>query len=115
MVEYQWGIFWANLNPVKGSEQAGKRPVLIISAEEVNQVLPVVTVIALTSVKEDRKIYPTEVFLSASDTGLPKDSIAMAHQIRSVAKERLQQKSGHITSIEVREKIKIIIRLYLDI
>jgi mRNA interferase MazF len=40
MVDYQWNIFWAALDPSKGSEQAGKRPVLVVSIEEVNQVLP---------------------------------------------------------------------------
>jgi mRNA interferase MazF len=58
-----------------GSEQAGKRPILIISAEDVNQVLPVVTVLPVTSAKPGREIYPTEVFLSKETSGLPKDSL----------------------------------------
>ncbi|MHB1393062.1 MAG: type II toxin-antitoxin system PemK/MazF family toxin, partial [Clostridia bacterium] len=51
MVAYQWGVFWADLDPAKGSEQAGKRPVLVVSVEEVNQVLPIVTILSVTSVK----------------------------------------------------------------
>jgi len=77
MVVYQWNIFWANLDPGKGSEQAGKRPVLVISTEEANEVLPVVTIMAITLLKEGRKIYPTEVLIRAEDTGLSKDSIAL--------------------------------------
>ena len=114
MVEYQWGIFWANLEPTKGSEQAGTRPVLVISAEEANQALPVVTVLALTSVKPGRKIYPIESLLSEIVTGLPKDSIAMAQQIRAISKERLGEKSGSISSEEIKEEVREAIRIYLE-
>ena len=115
MINYQWGIFWADLDPSKGSEQAGRRPVLVISAEEVNQALPIVTVLSVTSVKPGRKIYPTETFLEASVTGLPKDSIAMSHQIRAISKERLGEKCGSIEDDAMREKVKATIKMYLDI
>lgn len=115
MVEYQWGIFWTNLEPTKGSEQAGTRPVLVISAEEVNQALPIVTILSLTSVKPGRKVYPIESFLSAKVTGLPKDSIAMAHQIRAITKERLGEKCGNIGSEEIKEQVRIAIKTYLDL
>ena len=115
MIEYQWGIFRADLEPTKGSEQAGTRPVLVISAEEANQALPVVTVLALTSVKPGRKIYSTEALLGATLTGLPKDSIAMAHQIRAISKERLGQKIGSVISEEIKEQVRKAIRIYLDI
>jgi mRNA interferase MazF len=114
MVNYQWGIFWADLDPSKGSEQAGRRPVLVISAEEVNQALPIVTVLSVTSVKPGRKIYPTETFLEVSVTGLPKDSIAMSHQIRAISKERLGEKCGTIENEAIREKVKAATKTYLD-
>lgn len=115
MVDYQWGIFWADLEPTKGSEQAGTRPVLVISAEEVNQALPIVTILSITSIKPGRKVYPIEVLLSSRVTGLPKDSIAMAHQIRAIAKERLGEKCGSIKSEEIKEQIKIAVKTYLDL
>ncbi|KLU58609.1 mRNA interferase MazF9 [Peptococcaceae bacterium CEB3] len=115
MVDYQWGVFWANLDPARGSEQAGVRPVLVVSVEEVNKVLPVLTVLSLTSLKEGRKIYPVEVFLPASETGLPRDSIAMAYQIRSIAKSRLGEKCGAIVSASLREQIRSAVKLYLDL
>lgn len=111
--EFQWNIFWVNLDPTKGSEQSGTRPVLVVSTEPVNQVLPVVTVLSVTSMKPGRKIYPTEVFLPQEKTGLEKDSIAMAHQIRSIAKERLGSVCGKIISPQVRENIHEVIKLYL--
>lgn len=115
MVKFRWNIYLANLDPVKGSEQAGRRPVLVISSEEVNEVLPVVTVMALTSFKEGRRIYPIEVLLKTGETGLHLDSIAMAHQIRVLSKERLEEKCGAIYSEVLQEQIKKSIRLYLDL
>ena len=46
---FQWQVFRANLNPVIGSEQAGHRPVLVVSNEIMNEVLPILTVLPLTS------------------------------------------------------------------
>lgn len=115
MVTYQWGIFWADLDPTKGSEQSGVRPVLVISTEEVNEALPIVTIMSITSIKPGRKIYPTEVLLKSTDTGLQKDSIVMSHQIRAISKERLGQKCGSIDTIQLREKIKSVIKTYFDL
>ncbi|HHV64896.1 MAG TPA: type II toxin-antitoxin system PemK/MazF family toxin [Peptococcaceae bacterium] len=115
MVEYQWGIFWADLEPTKGSEQAGVRPVLVVSSEIMNEALPIVSILALTSLKKGRKIYPIEVLLSSEATGLPQDSIAMAHQIRAISKERLKDKVGYLNSDELKEKVKTAIRTYLDL
>ena len=70
-MKYQWHIFLASLEPTKGSEQAGKPPVLVISRERINQTLPVVHVIRLTSRKSAaRFIYPNEVLLPTSVAGL---------------------------------------------
>lgn len=115
MVNYQWGIFWAVLDPVRGSEQAGFRPVLVISSEEVNMSLPIVTIVSLTSVKPGRKVYPIEAYLYKDETGLLKDSIVMAHQIRAIAKERLGEKCGELKNDETKEKIRNAIRIYLDL
>ena len=115
MVDYQWNIFWANLDPIRGSEQRGIRPVIVISAEEVNQALTILAVIPLTSMKTGRNIYPTEIFLGLGDTGLEKDSIVMAHQIRVISKERLLDMCGKITSSEIKDKIRISVKTFLDL
>jgi mRNA interferase MazF len=115
MVKFQWEIFWADLDPVRGSEQTGIRPVLIISAEEANIPLPIVSVVSLTSAKPGRKVYPTEVYLSKEESGLSKDSIAMAHQIRTVSKDRLGKKCGELKSTELKEKVRDAVRTYLDL
>ena len=112
---YQWNIFWADLNPIKGSEQSGIRPVLVISEEAVNQALPIVTVVCLTSLKPKRRIYPIEFLLEPEISNLPEASIVMAHQIRSISKERLGSKCGSISDQDYKDKIKEIIKLYLDL
>jgi len=115
MISYQWKIFWVNLDPARGSEQGGKRPVLVISSDEINQSLPVAGILSMTSFKVTRKIYPTELLLKAEETGLDRDSIVMAHQVRVISKERIGEECGKIQSYELKEKIKTIIRKYLDI
>ena len=114
MVEYRWNIFWVRLDPVKGSEQVGTRPVLVVSEEEANKVLPTVTVLPITSLKPGRRVYPIEAFLSAKDSGLPKDSVVLAHQIRCISKERLQGQCGKVADEGLRESIKNAVKVYLD-
>ncbi len=89
-MSYQWTIFRASLDPTTGSEQAGRRPVLVISRERLNQVLPVVNVVPLTSRKSpQRTIYPNEVLLLAGKAGLAVDSIVLCYQLRTLDKRRL--------------------------
>jgi mRNA interferase MazF len=112
--QHQWGIYWADLNPIKGSERAGTRPVLVVSSEIMNEWLPVVTIISIISLKPNRILYPIEVLLLAEDTGLTKDSIAMAHQIRSISKDRLGQPCGFLASHRLRKEVQEKIKIYLD-
>jgi mRNA interferase MazF len=70
-MRYQWHIFLASLEPTRGSEQAGRRPVLVISRERINQVLPVLNVIPLTSRKSALRVaFPNEVSLPKGVAGL---------------------------------------------
>ncbi|MDD5602933.1 MAG: type II toxin-antitoxin system PemK/MazF family toxin [Eubacteriales bacterium] len=115
MTAFQWHIYQADLTPVKGSGQSGTRPVLVISTEEVNEALPVVAVLPLTSLKPKREIYPTEALLEAARTGLPMDSIAMAHQIRTISKSRLAGEYGIIDDENLKNSIRMAIKTYLDL
>jgi len=103
---YQWRVFLASLDPTKGSEQAGKRPVLVVSNEQINQLLPVVNVIPLTSRKSNKRtIYPNEVLLLAGKAGLKVDSIALCYQIRTLDKNRLEHDFGELTDLDLRKQI----------
>ena len=111
----KWEIYFCNLDPTQGSEQRGTRPVLIISTDSVNHNLTVSTVLPLSSIKGSEKIYPTEILLSADITGLPRLSVAMVQQIRTIAHSRLINKVGMITDLEIREKILNTCRDYFDL
>ena len=114
-VKYQWHVFLASLDPSKGSEQAGRRPVLVISGERINQLLPVVNVIPLTSRKSaSRVIYPNEVVLPAGVAGLSVDSIALCYQIRTLDKSRLERDLGELIEVNLRREILKAIRFQLD-
>jgi len=104
-MEFKWHIFLANLDPVIGSEQGKTRPVLVISEEEINQILPVVNVLPITSRKPGRKVYPNEVLLPAETYGLEKESIALCYQIRTLDKKRLIRTLGKIDDLEIQEEI----------
>ena len=105
MKEYKWHIFLADLDPVVGSEQGKTRPVLVISEEEINQILPVVNALPITSRKLGRNIYPNEVLLPAKTAGLENESILIGYQIRTLDKKRLTKEIGSIVDEELQEQI----------
>jgi mRNA interferase MazF len=113
---YQWHIYTAVLDPVRGSEQAGQRPVLVVSRESINQILPVVNVVPLTSLKSsDRRIYPNEVLLPAGTGGIALDSIVLCYQVRTLDKTRLVTELGEITDRKVQSQVVSALRFQLDI
>lgn len=84
-------ICWADLNPVVGREQSGRRPVLIVSNDIENQ-MDVVTVIPITSRKPGRKIYPNELLFTLQD----KEAILLCHQVRTISKARIDKKMASL-------------------
>lgn len=112
---FQWSVYTVDFDPVVGSEQAGRRPVLIVSRETANVALPVVTVIPLTGRKRGRRIYPNETLLAKGAAGLARDSIAMAHQLRTLSKLRLRTNLGRVDNPVVRQAVRAAIRTQLDL
>ncbi len=86
-------IFYADLSPVIGSEQGGVRPVLIIQNDMGNRFSPTVIAAAITSQQSKSKL-PTHIKLNTKYCGLPKDSIVLLEQIRTLDKARLKEKIG---------------------
>ena len=84
-------IFFAELNPVQGSEQGGIRPVLVVQNDVGNSHSPTTIVLPITSRLTKAKL-PTHVELSKVESGLARDSVVLAEQIRTIDKNRLQQK-----------------------
>lgn len=97
----QCEIWLADLNPVKGSEQRGFHPIVIISGNMLNNYLPVVITCPLTTkikgYKGNLVLEPDEV------NGLSEKSEVVIFQVRSVSKERLVKKIGRITEKQLKE------------
>lgn len=88
-------IFYADLSPVVGSEQGGVRPVLIIQNDTGNRHSPTVIAAAITSQTGKARL-PTHISLSAMQYGLPKDSVILLEQIRTLDKRRLRERMGRL-------------------
>ena len=111
-------VFWADLRPVKGSEQGGFRPVLILSNNIINQYSPVIMIAPLTRYVASDKIYPTDLVMESSDfiyiedietevERLAKeghlldpnsDSKVYCDQARSISVKRLVKNLGKVTN-----------------
>ena len=94
-------IFIADLNPVVGSEQGGVRPVVVIQNDRGNRFSPTVICAAMTS-RLDKSDLPTHVWVSARDSGLKCDSLVLCEQIRTLEKQRLRGRAGHIEGLVLR-------------
>jgi mRNA interferase MazF len=84
-------IYFAQLNPVVGSEQGGIRPVLVVQNDVGNQYSPTTIILAITSQINKAKL-PTHVEIDAVTYGLERDSVILAEQIRTIDKTRLKQR-----------------------
>ena len=89
-------IYYADLSPVVGSEQGGIRPVLIVQNDIGNKYSPTVIIAAITSQINKGKL-PTHVEIGAEDYGLPKDSVILLEQVRTIDKKRLKEKIGYLS------------------
>ncbi|NLU23433.1 MAG: type II toxin-antitoxin system PemK/MazF family toxin [Clostridiales bacterium] len=96
-------IYYADLSPVIGSEQGGVRPVLIVQNDTGNRHSPTVIVAAITSQMGKAKL-PTHIELAAQSYGLPKDSVILLEQIRTLDKRRLRERMGRVEG-EIMEQV----------
>lgn len=95
MTVHRGEIYYADLSPVVGSEQGGVRPVLIVQNNVGNKYSPTIIAAAVTSQLEKAKL-PTHIMLEAGKYGLPKDSVVLLEQIRTLDKRRLKEKIGEL-------------------
>ncbi|MHB2016633.1 MAG: type II toxin-antitoxin system PemK/MazF family toxin [Candidatus Xenobia bacterium] len=77
-------IYFVDLEPARGREQKGRRPVLVVSVDSINSQPLVVTVVLGTDGRNVARDYPTNVRVQASESGLPKETVFMCFQIRSL-------------------------------
>lgn len=88
-------LYYADLSPVVGSEQGGVRPVLIVQNDIGNKYSPTIIAAAITSRLNKAKL-PTHIALDKDLYGLPKDSVILLEQIRTLDKQRLKEKIGEL-------------------
>ncbi|MCK4356548.1 type II toxin-antitoxin system PemK/MazF family toxin [Candidatus Bipolaricaulota bacterium] len=94
-------IYVVDLRPVRGHEQGGTRPVLVIQNDVGNEYSSTTIVAAITS--QTKKRMPIHVEIATDESGLPKDSIVLLEQIRTLDKERLKRKIGRLCAEKMCE------------
>ena len=104
-------IYFASLDRTQGGEVQKTRPWVVVSNNAANRAAAVVTVVPLTSSIE--RVYPFEVLLPRERTGLTKDSKAMAQQVRTLDKARLNARPAGTLSQEDERKLDAALRLHL--
>jgi mRNA interferase MazF len=106
-------IVLAELEPVKGSEQGGTRPVLIIQNDISNKFSPTTIIAPITSSGQEKE-YPTDVFISQQDSGLNKDSKILLNQIRTIDKRRIVNKISFLDYFYL-DKVDMAIKISLGL
>ncbi len=95
MIE-QGDIFWADLDPVQGREQRGRRPVLVLSRNEINRLPLTVMVLVGTGAEHVPERFATDLLVTPEESGLPKATVFMALQVRSLDPRRLGERIGRL-------------------
>ena len=111
MIVKRGDVFYADLDPIIGSEQGGIRPVLVVQNNVGNKYSPTVVVLPISSAKKNNM--PTHIHICSSKM-LPKDSIVLAEQIRTIDRDRLLRYVGSV-GLEVMEKVDKAIKISIGV
>ncbi len=103
-------IYFVDLNPVKGREQAGQRPVLVLSIDAINKMPLVVTGVIGTKGSNVSRDYITNVRVAAADSGLPMETVFMGFQVRSLDPGRFPNEPAGKLSDEAMQKVETAVR-----
>ena len=108
-------IYFVNLNPVKGREQSGERPVLILSIDAINHQPLVITVVVGTKGENIKRDYKTNVRVSPAESGLLIETVFLCFQIRSLDPNRfIDNPVGTLSAIKM-EEIEMSVRYVLGL
>lgn len=103
-------IYFVNLNPVQGREQAGSRPVLVLSIDSINKLPLVVTVVVGTKGENVSRDYPTNVRVSPAESGLSIETVFLCFQVRSLDANRFpSSNAGEVsggTMIRIEDAVR---------
>lgn len=111
-MSFNRGEIWlANLNPTRGSEQGGTRPVIIFQNNVISQFSTTIIIVPLTTNLRRTKL-PSSLLITAGEGGLNKDSVALCHQLRVIDRIRLSNKLGQLKLKTVAElEVKVLLTL----
>ncbi|MBI1831297.1 MAG: type II toxin-antitoxin system PemK/MazF family toxin [Planctomycetes bacterium] len=91
-------IYFVNLNPTIGREQAGVRPVLVLSSDKLNRLPLVVTVVIGTKAANVKRAYASTVCVPPEESGLPQETVFLCFQLRSLDPSRFpNQRAGKLS------------------
>ncbi len=107
-------IYFVQLNPTKGREQAGRRPVLVVSVDAINRQPLVVSVVVGTDARNVPRDYPTNVRVTAGETGLGIDTVFLCFQVRSLDPGRFVDRVGSMPAPRM-EEVERALRLVLSL
>lgn len=106
-------VFMANLDPTVGVEQAGTRPVLVVQCDLANERIPTVTVVPLNSNTRAARFLFT-VAVTTAESGLNADSVILVFHVRTLDKERLIRRMGHLQT-ETMSRVDQALALHLGL
>ena len=106
-------IYWVNFNPARGTEQAGRRPALIVQNDRGNQSSPYTVVVSISSA-ELPKVYPFTVALAKDEGNLPRNGHVNCAQLLTLDQNRLEEQIGAL-SYETMKKVDTALRYKLNI
>ncbi len=97
-------IYLVDLNPVQGREQAGRRPVLVLSVNAINKLPLVVTVVIGTKGENVARDYPTNIRIPAAESGLPMETVFLCFQLRSLDPARFgSAPAGKVSGVTLQK------------
>jgi len=108
-------IYFVNLNPVEGREQAGHRPVLVLSRDAINRLPLVVTVVVGTKGQNIARDYPTNVRVSSAESSLPLETVFLCFQLRSLDPKRFPSNPAGKLPDETMRRVEDAIRYSLEL
>ena len=108
-------VYFVNLNPTQGREQAGNRPVLVLSIDAINRLPLVVTVVVGTKGENIARDYLTNVRVSTTESGLPMETVFLCFQIRSLDPKRFPAKAAGQLSDAAMKNVEEAVRYSLGL
>lgn len=108
-------IYFVDLDPTRGREQAGRRPVLVISSNKINDLPLVVTVVVGTKGERVSQDFPTNVRVSPEESGLAIETVFLCFQIRAIDSQRFPDKPAGKVSDQILTEVEDAVRHCLEL